>query len=223
MVKAILEGRKTQTRRARGLDKINNHKDQAKVGNAHLQHFKDDSKPKYGINHTIPYESSSNSFLYGFSESPYGQPGDLLWVRETWKKFPDSITFFQASDNGFIKGPWKPSIHMPKSASRIWLMVEDIRVERVQEISEADAIAEGIEIIHWAEPTVAVYRDYLLKEKLGTTNPIKAFRTLWISINGEESWNANPWVWVVKFRVLSRTGRPSDAVIEANYKEVRNG
>jgi hypothetical protein len=115
---------------------------------------------------------------------------------------------------------------MPKAASRIWSMVEDVRVERLHDISKEDAIAEGVG--RWVEtrmksqPThYKVYTDED-PEALYTSDPIDSYRTLWISINGQESWDANPWLWVIKYRILSKTGRPSLEVIERAYSEIVN-
>ena len=74
----------------------------------------------------------------------------------------------------------------------------------MQDISEDDAIAEGIEIIDYAESILAVFKNYNLKEKKGTLYPRLSFRTLWEKINGEDSWNANPWVWVYEFKVVEK-------------------
>lgn len=187
MVKAILEGRKTQTRRIAKLS-------------------------------TAGYEPINYEDGFAFSDSerhvrgekffcPYGKSSHRLWVRETWAHNPQynppyefSTGQFLYRADGAIEATWKPSIHMPRYASRLLLEIEDIRVERLQNISEKDAIAEGIEIIHMAEPTVSVYRNYELKDKLGTTNPVKSYKTLWNSINGPDAWEANPWVWVVIFK-----------------------
>jgi hypothetical protein len=225
MVQAILSGRKTKTRRSttalEAYDK------------SHAPHefvrdeFREDHWDFFSV----------SCFAWGQVENPniksaYGKPGDLLWVKETWKKadFPESDGPFEyraslENPNAlWNKGIWKPSIHMPKTASRIWLMIEDIRVERLQDISEEDAIAEGIE--RWVETRMKsqpmhykVYTDSD-PEALYTSSPKDSFETLWISINGEESWNANPWVWVIQYRILSKTGRPSMDVIEKNYLEV---
>jgi hypothetical protein len=148
----------------------------------------------------------------------YGKPSDMLWVRETWqestflpKDDPDFGYIYRASGNGMAweQGDdtwrWKPSIHMPKSASRIWLMIEDIRVERVQEINEEDAMAEGVDY-HW----------YNKEANIKIQSAKSLFKELWVSINGQASWNANPWVWVIQFRVLSTTGKPSDEQIQQN-------
>jgi hypothetical protein len=107
---------------------------------------------------------------------------------------------------------------MPKKASRIWLMIEDIRVERVQDINGWDAICEGVEFIESDNLFQKGWKNYL-RQDLDDPNldrPISSFESLWISINGEESWNANPWVWVIQFRVLSTTGKPSDEQIQQN-------
>ena len=112
--------------------------------------------------------------------SPYGRTGDRLWVRETWGHNPEGPGYVYRSDGDFdmkFHGDrWRPSIHMPRWASRITLEVTGVRVERLQDINEEDALAEGVE---------------------------HAFRSLWESINGPGSWDANPWVWVVEFRRVS--------------------
>jgi hypothetical protein len=89
--------------------------------------------------------------------------------------------------DGTKASPWKPSIHMPKSACRIFLKIEDIRVERLQEITEADCLAEGV--------TIDEYPNDL---------PSLAFAGLWMKINGDPSWTANPWVWVIKFTRIDK-------------------
>lgn len=117
------------------------------------------------------------------------------------------------------KHPLSPSIHLPKYCSRIWLEVTDIKVERLKDINDKDAIAEGIQFYvdeHTLRPR---YKDYLADASgyghpdhdyptVGV--PVTSFSTLWRKINGEESWNQNPWVWVVSFKVLSTTGKPKE-------------
>lgn len=109
--------------------------------------------------------------------------------------------------HGFVQlealddGPrWRPSIHMPRWASRITLEVTDVRLERLQDISEEDAKAEGVATRCLAEP------DESPECSVGFRNPdgfaLDNFRSLWDAINGAESWDANPWVWVVSFRRL---------------------
>ena len=146
---------------------------------------------------------------------PKYEVGDIMWVRETWQitdfLHPSDDNYgyiYKASDNGMEWASnhddwkWKPSIFMPKEACRIFLKVTRVRIERLVDISQDNAIAEGIGIIHMAEPTVPVYRKY--KQKLGTTNPILSFITLWESINGPESWNDKAWVFVYDFEVTDR-------------------
>jgi hypothetical protein len=150
-----------------------------------------------------------------FFKCPYGAPGDLLWVRETFAYATDfgydtDYVFYRASyANGGIYDDvkrWKPSIHMPRWASRIQLRITDMRVERVQEITEEDAKAEGIRAVtkdgelfkycvydmgdHSSIPWADMPRD-----------AITAFFTLWNTINAARGfgWDSNPWVWVVSF------------------------
>lgn len=129
---------------------------------------------------------------------PYGDFGDRLWVREAFAKIngqtqPWIETDYRASythgdrlgDSLGIKKRWTPSIHMPRAASRITLVVTGVRVERLQEISAADAIAEGIPSGGPENPDGIEQREY---------------RSLWEQINGPGSWDANPWVWVIDFK-----------------------
>ena len=135
---------------------------------------------------------------------PYGQPGDRLWVRETFARIdgqtrPWIETDYQATythgdrlgDTLGIKKRWTPSIHMPRHASRITLEVTGVRVERLQDIDLADALAEGI------SDTGALILDSAGNEQGG---PIAEYAVLWEQINGPGSWDANPFVWVVTFR-----------------------
>ena len=154
---------------------------------------------------------------------PYGQPGDRLYVRETWQhsNHPfgpldrDCHIFYRADywddPHGMDgeKSPegkyreWKPSIHMPRWASRITLEITGVRVERLQDLSEADAEAEGIELVRVSESDYR-YLDYLAKDCRDITygSPVQSYASLWEFINGPGSWNANPWVWVIDFQVV---------------------
>ena len=175
MVRAILSGAKTQTRRI--------------VKNAHMMSVDGELVP-----------------IAAFC--PYGQPGGRLWVRETFAcvctqemryveyKADRSLADFDGYDNP-AGGRWRPSIHMPRWASRITLEITDVRVERLQDISEADAVAEG------ARPTLAP----LDTVRLGAAGTAKeGFRQIWESINGPGSWDANPWVWAIEFKKLELPG-----------------
>ena len=186
MVRAILEGKKTQTRRV----------------------------ISFPLNHIHP---------------PYGYPGDNLWVRETWgigtRPHPhdgwfdgveyradefyledhDDLPCNRISDDieyeKYDTGRWYPSIHMPRWASRIDLSIKDIRVERIQDISEEDAISEGIDKsgTFWKD-----YRKGGMKQAM-LQDPIDSFRTLWNLINEKRGfgWDVNPWVWVIEWPPLS--------------------
>ena len=203
MVQAILEGRKTQTRRLHGLDEIKKN-----PNDWTFYYFSKDDKRTFA--HFRKQEDNKIKSIFG--TSPY-QIGDILWVRETWqtawnfyKKSCETIYKadggYWIDDDGIMK--WKPSIHMPKEAARIFLEVTNVRVERLKDISEDDAIAEGIEIIDYAESILAVFKNYNLKEKKGTLYPRLSFLTLWSKINGIDSWKANPWVWVYEFKVVEK-------------------
>lgn len=133
-------------------------------------------------------------------QSPFGQPGDHLWVRETWRGVKGNIEYRADNPPNSLIPPFdprfKPSIHMPRWASRITLEVESVRVERLQEISEADARAEGLE---WVSPTFGISG---LADSWNI-DPRASYQALWESINGPGSWEANPYVWIVTFRRIA--------------------
>jgi hypothetical protein len=201
MVRALLDGSKTQTRRAlriQPLDILPMESD--KAGREWVGLMTRDPKPQ------------GTTFRCKF-----GVPGDRLYVRETWAQ-PAALdpgpTVYRADypacvPAGFANIPavdeitWKPSIHMPRALSRIMLEIASVRVERLQDISEADAIAEGIER-HPEYPTMWK-RGPLHGDQNTVTNtafPRLAYRSIWEQINGHESWAGNPWVWVVEFKVI---------------------
>ncbi|WP_368083028.1 hypothetical protein [Klebsiella michiganensis] len=196
MVRAILDGRKTQTRR---IVKLQPDEDGlAKVTNGP---WVDTSERNY--------------------RCPFGDVGDRIWVRETFQGplfdyeqmeayLEDSSRFekpefcqyaddgghrpeYQDADDNLRHG-WRPSIHMPRWASRILLEITDVRVERLNAISQEDAQAEGMELTGW-RPT---YSDPDSGGEVMT--PYDNFAELWSSIYGDESWKANGWVWVISFK-----------------------
>jgi len=181
MVRAILEGRKTQTRRV-------------------IKFLQGGSYPQYHIRE-IDASPQDDLILHvhngegsGFWEKcPYGKVGDRLWVRETWANgdldtdAPEIVYRADEGENRHCGGKWKPSIFMPRWASRITLEITDIRVERLQDISEQEAELEGTPI------------EFCQDEVSNFTSYKHGFLKLWDSINGEESTDANPWVWVVEF------------------------
>ncbi|MCK2155755.1 morphogenetic protein [Citrobacter braakii] len=187
MVRAILDGRKTQTRRPIKFP------------------FKDRNLGCELSGNELAGELSARNYL----NSPFGKPGDRIWVRETFQGplfdfdqmdayCKDSTPFekaqfcvykadgkpapefFDADDN--LHCCWRPSIHMPRWASRITLEITDVRVERLNAITESDAEAEGI--------TYTGFGDLL----------VDGYRYLWKSIYGDDSWQVNPWVWVIEFK-----------------------
>ncbi|WP_194760950.1 ASCH domain-containing protein [Klebsiella variicola] len=188
MVRAILDGRKTQTRRPVKFPVHDKNLGCELAGNE------------------LAGELSAGNYL----NSAFGKPGDRIWVRETWQAIHD-----YCDENGHVderryarsiprhsgnywhpvyeeawgnesredrEFPWRPSIHMPRWASRILLEITGVRVERLRSMSQDDARAEGV---------------------IAASGPMEAglaFRELWDSIYGEESWKANPWVWVIEFK-----------------------
>ncbi len=195
MVQAILEGRKTMTIRTRGLEKVNQAPDKYVLAGKY--HILTDSRFE-------AFFANPENMDKIEAKCYYGLPGDVLWVRESFCKLAKWYGY-KSLEKSPSQIKWKPSIHMPKAAARIWLQVEEIRVERLLEITEEDSIAEGVEHIdQHGQKVWKRYDDYYIV----TTSPVVSFWSLWASINGEDSWNANPWVWVVKFKVLSTTGKP---------------
>lgn len=136
-------------------------------------------------------------------DCPYGKPGDLLWVRESWAKAKiaqagqEWVVYRDGDSRTDFGGPWKPSIHMPREANRITLEITAVRVERLHDITEADAIAEGA-------TRLAVDADYGTFHRSDTGTYKTGFLGLWRHINGAESLEANPFVWVVEFLVHPR-------------------
>jgi hypothetical protein len=230
MVRAILEGRKTQTRRV--------------------------VKPQPELSERVGFIYKGMAYGLGGSydpkglrnlncRCPYGQPGDRLWVKEThrpgawredgrvafdyaaspelkntpWRQCPDGELFerltmkwcdaleragLEMDDDGMYAWPagecpmvWTPSIYMPRWASRITLEIVSVRVERLQDISNPDCYAEGVEDIRCANCGFPVPCGPCQNP---SPDPRTAYLRLWESINGPGSWDINPWVWVVEFR-----------------------
>jgi hypothetical protein len=151
----------------------------------------------------------------GFPANPYGIPGDRLWVRETWRvssahdnlppsRIPRSTTVEYLADGpGMLEGKTRPSIFMPRWASRITLEVTGVMVQRLQDISEADAQAEGIaELPLQAGQPGAWWSADPTQPALHGRTPVDAFRLLWESIYGQGSWSDNPMVWAISFQLI---------------------
>lgn len=196
MVRAILDGRKTQTRRAIKLPED--------VTEGPRYWTTPTGRPQAGYaNPGVNYWTPSGNHI---DPCPYGFPGDMLWVRETFANMeyecnPPAYTYRADTPSTATPGwalppgvKWKPSIHMPRAAARLFLRVTDVRVERLQDIDESDAWREGVEPARAGQ---------------GDSGPIKTHRTgfvrLWNKLNEQRGygWLMNPWVWVVSFDVLT--------------------
>lgn len=200
MVKAIDQNLKTQTRRTSGLKKINENPN-------HWEFVKfDGDKAQFWNRHR------GNGVEY--AKSPYGLKGDVLWVRETFEIDEENGGYFYyAQHTKDVQDwfRWKPSIHMPKDAARIWLQIDEISLERIQDISEEDARAEGVDVFlkeaenPYYEIDHVLYRgDEKINATLFSRTPRDVFRQLIININGYETWHNNPWVWVIKFKRIEK-------------------
>lgn len=196
MVRALLDGTKTQTRRIM--------KGQPFI-----------SSPEFDSDDGVAEFHHADECVSRIS-CPYGKIGDELWVRETWSKAKRSLLeneLFYRADGEHQSGrqrslnyveresKWRPSIHMPRKYSRITLEITGVKVERLQDISEEDAITEGIQQykgpLRWIR-----YMDAVTGEA-AHNSARDAFASLWESINGAGSWDQNPWLWCISFRRLT--------------------
>lgn len=241
MTRAILDGRKTQTRR---IMKVQPSEDFTPMNMA----LETDYKARWytpGVVDKDGYLQPASKEVFGVSNEnegyscPFGAVGDRIWVRETWAilgnedgccidweeklckadersaariyrasceqkpgnyglwSIPDDADWKPHTKDHQYEGAWRPSIHMPRWASRILLEITDVRVERLSAISEEDATAEGV------PPAGSLLPDYpgtFLTPKGDFATAKVAFQRLWESIYGEESWKANGWVWVISFK-----------------------
>jgi len=183
MVRAILDGRKTQTRRlVKGLPL---------------------AEPWFTVEDGRPLMCDESGDWYPAERFCRVQPGDILWVRETWAK--DTGRFLYRADYGDteefymngreIKMAWHPSIHMPKEAARLFLLVKDVRIERLQDMTEDDALAEGANAGEYLDEQGNLIDVYY---------PHEDFSQIWDSTIKKADlprygWDANPWVWVIEF------------------------
>ncbi|MBD2753813.1 hypothetical protein [Spirosoma validum] len=209
MVQALLAGTKTQTRRI-----------------VKPQPDTSDGRP-LEVWFGWPSLAKSGTDYHNITP-PFGRPGDVLWVKETYQpvdgKFSkygykadartvDGINgLWWRNENGVdlqCAGPWKSSMFMPKEAARLFLQIKSIRVERLIEISEADAAAEGVYCYSQDDLSQTDYKNYLHKgdDDWGFLSPISSYFSLWELINGKGSLASNPFVWVVEFE---RIDKPAD-------------
>jgi hypothetical protein len=193
MIQSIEAGLKTRTSRVMDFCKVfsleySDYFDEIELREIKL--FKDGSLRSVFDTDDVPFSSKSKY-----------QKGDTLWVRETWSINSDNKFVYKAQTESEFDKPitgWKPAIHLPLKAARIFLKVTDVKADRLQNISESEAISEGIcrpfpnsnLWLSYTKPTV-LYKD-----------PRTSFESLWISIYGEESWESNPWIWSYEFQTM---------------------
>lgn len=191
MVRAILDGRKTVTRRV--------------------------VKPQPIFAKSVEHDPDGKSFRFAcenrlgkweYQVSPGYRHGDILWVRETWALVPDEVRdplyryCYKADEEEILVERWHPSIHMPREAARIWLRVTDVRVERLQEIDGDGLRAEGFDIPYFPNELDNQFNKYGAIFDLEQAK--KSFSALWDSTIkpadlDRYGWDANPWVWVIEF------------------------
>jgi hypothetical protein len=218
---AILDGSKTQTRRAikpkaAELISVMSGEGEASVSFRYSHHVDDDGK-KHPPEWLCFLEDYPEEGVVPIGQCPYGQPSDRLWVRETWKPVP--ISAYRSSEGvqqtpnpqdadeaavykaGWVRSgggvSWRSPTHMPRWASRITLEITDVRVERLQDISDDNCLAEGIaQVVRERLPSTQQCGEYDAID----VDPVAEYRALWETINGPGSWDANPWVWVISFK-----------------------
>jgi hypothetical protein len=217
MVRAILEGRKTVTRRPVKGFQIPTEDTAIPVGDRQRWSAIGQRDPRYGFCVFGSTEAECAKDLEEYAPCPYGRRGDRLWVRETFglqvrhygggagehivyrATNPEAI-YCKSAEGQEYPVKWKPSIHMPRHSSRILLEITEVRVERLQNISEEQAKAEGIIPHlrggwHWHPHDPRNVDDW---HQFGFKSPAFAFQDLWIGTGGD--WDSNPWVWVVEFK-----------------------
>jgi len=208
MVRALLDDRKTQTRRPVRFPVLDKNLGCELAGNE------------------LAGELSAGNYL----NSAFGKPGDRIWVREAYRfpaslddvsptgvgemavatgyrkpwaptfyeftgTFSDGWTGFETPPKVSGAGKLRPSIHMPRWASRITLEITDVRVERLNSIHDVDAMREGVQNL-----TTCSHADFGIPGVVNAQHPVRAFQLLWESIYGADNWKANPWVWVIEFK-----------------------
>lgn len=199
MVRADLQGRKTETRRLRGLELVNEMPDdwmflftkvEQKGKKIELYaYFK-----KLGSPDTIKLKC------------PYGYPSCLLWFIESYSPIENGLNSFKykyKADFPALKMGWKPGLHMPVKAARLWKLILDIRVERLKDITVVSALEEGIDRKLSDIKEGQVYYDYTTNG-FSLKSAVTSYFTLWQKINGKESLDLNPWVWVIKYKATDK-------------------
>jgi hypothetical protein len=199
MVRALLEGRKTVTRR---------------TIKPKLTNRFDEPRGEADVDAGYPFVECEDGYVSAINFCPYGKPGDRLWVRETFNRTNpggEAGVYYYRADGKFPKcigggkftgvESWKPSIHMPRVASRILLEVVAVRVEQLQDISEEQSVAEGCQALDGCK--WHTFEEAAAGVPMHDHTALDAFEVLWERINGEESWASDPWVWVVEFKQVT--------------------
>lgn len=208
MVRAILAGRKTVTRRVVKLANSCWNLDGLELDVAMAKVRKDGTE--YLVDMTglwAVFEDTDGLIEYPMIKAPY-RPGDILYVRETWTSLVGAYIYKADQKPGMNNpGKWNPSIHMPREAARIFLRVTDVRVERLQDITEAGAVKEGFEAILCNHPggypcTDCMNTGYLEPAMLGFVDTWNS--TIKPTDRALYGWDANPWVWVIQFERCER-------------------
>lgn len=216
MVRAILDGRKSQTRRivSPTNSSVLGYNGETKVGRKlwdqlHFEHgdgpTKDEGTHLFGCGpnceylHVPAWHADESDDVVSYRVRPRVQPGDRLWVKETFAPLHGAAegSYMYRATYHHADLKWKPSIFMPRVGSRITLEITRVRVERLNDISEADAIAEG------ASAPTGKHGSYPAPWATSVPGPVnyrESYRKLWESINGARSWTLNPWVWILEFR-----------------------
>ena len=222
MVRALLAGTKTQTRRlVKSIELARGEARGVRVAPNTFCYLDFDGVPglswrPFGGSPTVPYPPEKI-----VAACPHGRPGDRLWVRETWglhlygdftcwcrdsvvgRSRDDLLASWELAYAADATSPydhWRPNIHMPRWASRITLEVTGVRVERLQAINEADAKAEGVKPFFEEYAGIGPEQRITSGERAADAPFRASYAVLWDTINGADSWTANPWVWVVEFK-----------------------
>lgn len=207
MVRAILDGRKTQTRRVLVLPQWANPVSDENEFEMEYSMEQDDGGPPA----VWPYATAKRTGCLSPVSCPYGDVGDRLWVKETFQRIPDrrpagywtnpeliGVNFWYKSEGNLPTwgGKWKSPIYMPREASRLTLEVVSVRVQRLKEISDEDARAEG------AAGLLSEFTRWPGRVDTGRWTVLEEFEAGWDSLNAKRGfpWAANPWVWAVEFR-----------------------
>jgi len=183
MVRAILDGKKKVTRRVyKPIDKhVEKLLNSDKEFRYEYEGFEsEDNHYLEELREGVVWWQENTEHYVNLGKCPYGKEGDILYVRETFALGEEENAIIYKADNPTLNIKWKPSIYMPKTAARINLRITNVTVEQLQQMDSLDAISEGIR----TQPP---------------HSQLEAFKKLWGKINGSDSWEQNPWVWVIEF------------------------